>query len=40
MSLPTWADNVSYEEGDKRVMDKMPTGYPRYCLGIPNLDKS
>lgn len=30
MSLPTWADNVGYEEGDKRVMDKLSTGYPRY----------
>ncbi|PMD56122.1 PLP-dependent transferase [Hyaloscypha bicolor E] len=32
MSLPTWADNVDYEEGNKRVMDKMPTGYPRFFI--------
>lgn len=40
MSLPTWADNVGYEEDDKRVIDKMSTGYPRYFPGIPGLDKS
>ncbi|KAB8255646.1 pyridoxal phosphate-dependent transferase [Aspergillus pseudonomiae] len=32
MSLPTWADNVGYEEGDKRVMDKLPNGYPRFLI--------
>ncbi|KAB8226587.1 pyridoxal phosphate-dependent transferase [Aspergillus novoparasiticus] len=32
MSLPTWADNVGYEEGDKRVMDKLPNGYPRFFI--------
>jgi cystathionine gamma-synthase len=30
VSLPTWADNVGYEEGDTRVTEKMITGYPRY----------
>ncbi|PYI07861.1 PLP-dependent transferase [Aspergillus sclerotiicarbonarius CBS 121057] len=32
MSLPTWADNVDYETGEKRVMDKIPTGYPRFFI--------
>ncbi|PYH87200.1 PLP-dependent transferase [Aspergillus uvarum CBS 121591] len=32
VSLPTWTDNVDYEEGAKRVMDKISNGYPRfYC---------
>ncbi|PWY87996.1 PLP-dependent transferase [Aspergillus sclerotioniger CBS 115572] len=32
VSLPTWRDNVGYEEGDKRVLDKLPTGYPRFFI--------
>ena len=32
VSLPTWDDNVGYEEGDKRVVDKMETGYPRFFI--------
>ncbi|ODN97438.1 cystathionine gamma-synthase [Cryptococcus wingfieldii CBS 7118] len=32
VSLPTWEDNVGYEEGDKRVVDKMETGYPRFFI--------
>jgi cystathionine gamma-synthase len=32
VSLPTWNDNVGYEEGDKRVLDKMVTGYPRFFI--------
>ena len=32
VSLPTWADNVGYEEGDKRVVEKMETGYPRFFV--------
>ena len=28
--LPTWADNVGYEEGEARVVDKLTTGYPRF----------
>ncbi|KAB8237660.1 PLP-dependent transferase [Aspergillus alliaceus] len=32
MSLPTWTDNVGYEEGDKRVTDKLSTGYPRFFI--------
>ena len=30
VSLPTWADVVGYEEGDKRVTDLMKIGYPRF----------
>ncbi|KAI8974865.1 PLP-dependent transferase, partial [Trametes punicea] len=32
VSLPTWRDNVDYEEGDKRVIDAMMTGYPRFFI--------
>lgn len=32
VSLPTWDDNVGYEEGDKRVVEKMETGYPRFFV--------
>jgi cystathionine gamma-synthase len=32
VSLPTWRDNVDYEEGDKRVVDAMQTGYPRFFV--------
>lgn len=32
VSLPTWRDNVGYEEGDKRVVDAMQTGYPRFFV--------
>ncbi|GKZ22554.1 hypothetical protein AbraIFM66951_006461 [Aspergillus brasiliensis] len=32
MSLPTWADNVGYEEGDKQIWDKLTTGYPRFFI--------
>lgn len=32
VSLPTWQDNISYEEGDKRVLDVMVTGYPRFFI--------
>jgi hypothetical protein len=32
VSLPTWDDVVGYEEGDKRVLDKMVTGYPRFFI--------
>ncbi|KAE8150557.1 pyridoxal phosphate-dependent transferase [Aspergillus avenaceus] len=31
-SLPTWMDNVDYEEGKKRVLDKMQNGYPRFFI--------
>lgn len=30
MSLPEWKDNIDYEEGKARVIDKMTTGYPRF----------
>ncbi|CAD6503127.1 BgTH12-02796 [Blumeria graminis f. sp. triticale] len=29
VSLPTWQDNIDYEEGRARVIDKLSTGYPR-----------
>ncbi|KAJ5685213.1 hypothetical protein N7536_007832 [Penicillium majusculum] len=32
MSLPTWTDNVDYEEGASRVINKIPNGYPRFFL--------
>ncbi|KIM27707.1 hypothetical protein M408DRAFT_70822 [Serendipita vermifera MAFF 305830] len=32
VSLPTWQDNVDYEEGAKRVVDVMKTGYPRFFI--------
>lgn len=31
VSLPTWQDNIGYEEGQQRVLSKMVTGYPRYA---------
>lgn len=33
-SLPTWRDNVGYEEGEKRVIDAMVTGYPRFFIHL------
>jgi hypothetical protein len=30
VSLPTWDDNVAYEEGDPKLLDKMVGGYPRF----------
>ena len=30
--LPTWADNVGYEEGDPAVIDKLQSAYPRFCF--------
>ncbi|CRK27340.1 Cystathionine gamma-synthase like protein [Verticillium longisporum] len=32
VSLPTWKDNVGYEEGEKWVVDKLTTGYPRFFV--------
>ena len=32
VSLPKWADNVAYEEGEARVLDAMQTGYPRFFI--------
>lgn len=34
VSLPTWEDNVGYEEGAKRVVDVMVTGYPRFFIHL------
>src|SRR5580704_14585604 len=30
--LPTWADNVGYEQADPRVTGRMQCGYPRFFL--------
>lgn len=30
--LPTWKDNIGYEEGEERVMSKLRAGYPRFVL--------
>lgn len=32
VSLPTWKDNVDYEEGAQRVVSVMQTGYPRFFI--------
>jgi cystathionine gamma-synthase len=32
VSLPTWKDVVGYEEGHKRVLDIMKSGYPRFKI--------
>ncbi|TFK48941.1 PLP-dependent transferase [Heliocybe sulcata] len=34
VSLPTWRDNVGYEEGEKRVVDAMVIGYPRFFIHL------
>ncbi|OJT07517.1 Cystathionine gamma-synthase [Trametes pubescens] len=34
VSLPTWEDNVGYEEGEKRVVDVMVSGYPRFFIHL------
>jgi cystathionine gamma-synthase len=34
VSLPTWRDNVGYEEGEKRVVDAMVSGYPRFFIHL------
>lgn len=28
--LPTWRDNIGYEEGEERVRSRLRTGYPRF----------
>ena len=38
VSLPTWADNVGYEEGEDRVINAMQTGYPRFFIHL-NIQK-
>jgi cystathionine gamma-synthase len=30
--LPTWADNLGYEQGEARVVGRMRCGYPRFFL--------
>ncbi|CAG8560702.1 4160_t:CDS:2 [Ambispora gerdemannii] len=32
VTLPTWQDNVDYEEGRERVLSKMVNGYPRFFI--------
>ncbi|GAA5918195.1 hypothetical protein JCM1841_005296 [Sporobolomyces salmonicolor] len=32
VSLPTWKDNVDYEEGEQRIKDAMSSGYPRFYI--------
>lgn len=32
VSLPTWKANVGYEEGERWVVDRMTTGYPRFFI--------
>lgn len=34
VSLPTWGDNVGYEEGEKRIVDSMVSGYPRFFIHL------
>lgn len=34
VSLPTWQDNVGYEEGEKRVVESMVSGYPRFFIHL------
>ncbi|KAF8645672.1 hypothetical protein AX16_007655 [Volvariella volvacea WC 439] len=34
VSLPTWRDNVGYEEGEKRIVDAMVSGYPRFFVHL------
>ncbi len=34
VSLPKWADNVGYEEGEARVIDAMQSGYPRFFIHL------
>ncbi|KAL6298202.1 PLP-dependent transferase [Sparassis latifolia] len=34
VSLPTWKDNVGYEAGEKRVVDAMVSGYPRFFIHL------
>ncbi|KAG6334183.1 hypothetical protein ID866_4912 [Astraeus odoratus] len=34
VSLPTWKDNVGYEEGEKRVVESMVSGYPRFFIHL------
>ena len=32
--LPTWRDNVGYEEEESRVMERVQIGYPRFIYHL------
>ena len=32
VSLPTWKDNIGYAKKEKRVMDAITSGYPRFVF--------
>jgi cystathionine gamma-synthase len=32
VTLPTWRDNVDYEEAAERVVSRMKCGYPRFFI--------
>jgi len=32
VSLPTWKDNIKYEEGDAGVIEKIKSAYPRFKI--------
>ncbi|KAL4792078.1 cystathionine gamma-synthase [Aspergillus venezuelensis] len=32
VSLPTWKDNVDYEKGESRTIDRITNGYPRFFI--------
>ncbi|PIA19475.1 cystathionine gamma-synthase [Coemansia reversa NRRL 1564] len=32
VSFPTWEDNIGYEKGDPRVLNRMKNGYPRFFI--------
>jgi cystathionine gamma-synthase len=34
VSLPTWRDNIGYEEGEERVVNAMVSGYPRFFIHL------
>ena len=34
VSLPKWRDVVGYEEGEKRILDCMWNGYPRFFIHL------
>ncbi|KAF8342770.1 pyridoxal phosphate-dependent transferase [Cantharellus anzutake] len=34
VSLPTWKDNIGYEESDPRVVNQMQSGYPRFFINL------
>lgn len=34
VSMPTWRDNVGYMEQDRRVLDALLSGYPRFVVPL------